>query len=178
MSSVQQQTLITQVRQLFLALVDQEADDTQQTTLETVRSVLERTSTAYAREAAACEKVRQLDEESNNKPEPPVEGDAAQRQERSFSSSLWVDDQCEAAISQLSQVATMWQEIEADLLACGTIETSTIQYECLRQRRRITRLVLGIMDRQLAAERKRLALNGIAVAGGKIPTRREKEAQI
>jgi len=72
MSSVQQQqTLITQVRQVFLALVDQEANDdeadagdTQQqaAAVAVLRSVLQRMSTAFEREAAARSKVDQLDD--------------------------------------------------------------------------------------------------------------------
>jgi len=187
MSSVQQQqTLITQVRQVFLALVDQEANDdeadagdTQQqaAAVAVLRSVLQRMSTAFEREAAARSKVDQLDDKEeegkdSNRPGGLLEEDVAQQQATRFSTLLGIEDQCGAAIEELFQVAAMWQEIDDDLLECGTpIDMSAMQFACLQQRRRVMRLALRVMDRQIATERKRLRFNGTAATatGGKIP---------
>ncbi len=182
MITEQQQSLINQLRQVFLTLVDQQANnddfdgDTQhQAAVVLVRSVLERMSIACAREAAVREKVRQLDDDEGkggNKPEPGAGRDATQWQEEMyFLSLLSVDDQCEPAILELFQVAAIWKEVGDNLLEGTSIDMSALQFACLQQRRRVMRLALRVMDRQIATERKRLRFNGTAATatGGKIP---------
>jgi hypothetical protein len=78
-----------------------------------------------------------------------------------FSSLLWVDDQCGAAIRELFQVAAMWKEVGDDLLACEDVEMGLIQYRCLQQRFRVTQFALDVMFHQLGAKREVLWLNGI-----------------
>ncbi len=128
-----------------LANQDGSADhlDYVQSLSRTARGALQRIFIAVTREEAAvsavmkaCNKIGGTDDDLH------------------FYALLWIGDSCEGAIQELLQIAAMWQKISNDALACGGISGSLIQHQCLQQRRRVTKLALGIMDKQLEAQRE------------------------
>jgi hypothetical protein len=160
--------IIKALRQIFFELVNQasktnKADDLQDT-LSTIRDALHRMTTAFAQEAIIREKIRQLDEEDAYEQAEGEDG-GDESLDECFCSAAWIGDKCEGAIEDLLQTASLWKEIQEDLAACSGVETSAIEYECLKHRRRVTQLTLAPMARQLDAKRKQLELNAAITSG-------------
>lgn len=112
------------------------------TDIQTVKSAFQRVSTAQMREEAARHSVTRA---CNALARDTGQGDSY------FQSLLWVDDACGAAIKELFLVAIMWRSIGRDLLESECLSGDAIEHQCLLQSRRVTRLALSFMDKQLEA---------------------------